>query len=229
MPQVGSWCSRPYRAADILRAIHQVLRRRAKSEPARERPVDSEARLLKGRAPRLNRWSRGARPVPFVFTIRPAGRIGFAGSAGRPMQEAVMASLYSHPFGALLDFQNALDQLRSSNWLGSGPSAQGAYPPLNVFRKGDDVVMIIEVPGVKKSDLRIEAKGRTFRIAGSKAVGHDDKASAHRLERRSGLRPCVTLPIEIDAEGIKAECRDGILALFVPRAESDKPRSISIT
>jgi HSP20 family protein len=38
----------------------------------------------------------------------------------------------------------------------------------------------------------------------------------------------LTLPIEIDAEGIKAECRDGILALFVPRAESDKPRSISI-
>lgn len=140
-----------------------------------------------------------------------------------------MAGLYSHPFGALLEFQNALDQLRSSNWLGSGPSAQGAYPPLNVFRKGDDVVIIIEVPGVKKSDLRIEAKGRTIRIAGTKSVGRDDKASAHRLERLSGsFDRAVTLPIEIDAEGIKAECRDGILALFVPRAESDKPRSISV-
>lgn len=140
-----------------------------------------------------------------------------------------MAGLYSHPFGALLDFQNALDQLRSSNWLGSGPSAQGAYPPLNVFRKDDDVVIIIEVPGVKKSDLRIEAKGRTIRIAGSKSVGRDEKASVHRLERRSGsFDRAVTLPIEIDAEGIKAECRDGILALFVPRAESDKPRSISV-
>lgn len=140
-----------------------------------------------------------------------------------------MASPYSHPLGALLDFQNALDQLRSSNWLGSGPSAQGAYPPINVFRKGDDVVVIIEVPGVKKSDLRIEAKGRTIRIAGSKDIGRNDKTSAHRLERRSGsFDRALSLPIEIDAEGIKAECRDGILALFVPRAESDKPRSISI-
>jgi len=140
-----------------------------------------------------------------------------------------MASPYSHPLGALLDFQNALDQLRSSNWLGSGPSAQGAYPPINVFRKGDDVVVIIEVPGVKKSDLRIEAKGRTIRIAGSKDIGRDDKTSAHRLERRSGsFDRALSLPIEIDADGIKAECRDGILALFVPRAESDKPRSISI-
>jgi HSP20 family protein len=140
-----------------------------------------------------------------------------------------MAGLYSHPLGALLDFQNALDQLRSSNWLASGPSAQGAYPPLNVFRKGDDVVMVIEVPGVRKSDLRIEAKGRTIRIAGNKNVGRDDKASVHRLERRGGsFDRAVTLPIEIDADGIKAECRDGILALFVPRAESDKPRSISV-
>jgi len=140
-----------------------------------------------------------------------------------------MASMYSHPFGALLDFQNALDQLRSSNWLDSGPSAQGAYPPLNVFRKGDDVVLVIEVPGVNKSDLRVEAKGRTLRIAGTKNVGRDGKASAHRLERRGGhFDRAITLPIEIDADGIKAECRNGILALFVPRAERDKPRSVSI-
>jgi HSP20 family protein len=38
----------------------------------------------------------------------------------------------------------------------------------------------------------------------------------------------VTLPVEIDPDGVKAECRDGILALFLPRAERDKARSIQI-
>jgi HSP20 family protein len=38
----------------------------------------------------------------------------------------------------------------------------------------------------------------------------------------------ITLPIRIDPDRIKAEHRDGILALFIPRAESDKPRSIKI-
>jgi HSP20 family protein len=38
----------------------------------------------------------------------------------------------------------------------------------------------------------------------------------------------VTLPVEIDPDGVKAECHDGILALFLPRAERDKPRSIKI-
>ena len=141
-----------------------------------------------------------------------------------------MATMLGDPFDALLHFQQALDQLRDSDWLDTGPSGQGSYPPLNVFRKGDDIVIITEVPSVKKSDLRIEVKGNTIRIAGTKAVDHKGKASVHRLERRGGnFDRAISLPIEINANGIKAECRDGILALFVPRAEHDKPRAIAIT
>lgn len=141
-----------------------------------------------------------------------------------------MALLFGDPFDALFQFQQTLDQLRDSGWLDAGMSGQGAYPPLNVFRKGDDVIILTEVPGVRKADLRIEAKGNTLRIAGTKTAGIADTASIHRLERRGGtFDRAVTLPIAIDAEGIKAECRDGILALFVPRAEHDKPRQIAIT
>jgi HSP20 family protein len=140
-----------------------------------------------------------------------------------------MAFLYSDPFETLFQFQNTLDQLRSSNWLQASPSGGGGYPPINVFRKGEDIVLVIEVPGVRKSDLRIEAKGNTIRIAGTKTVEQADKASVHRVERRGGqFDRAVTLPIEIDADRIKAECRDGILALHLPRAERDKPRAISI-
>jgi HSP20 family protein len=141
-----------------------------------------------------------------------------------------MALLYSDPFETLFQFQNALDQLRSSNWLQASPSGSGGYPPMNVFRKGEDIVMVIEVPGVRRSDLRVEAKGNTVRIAGTKTVEQGDKASIHRRERRGGqFDRAVTLPIEVDPDGIKAECRDGILALYLPRAERDKPRAISIS
>lgn len=140
-----------------------------------------------------------------------------------------MALMFSDPFETLFQFQKNLDQLRSSDWLQTGPSGGGAYPPLNVFRKGDGIVIITEVPGVRKSDLRIEAKGRTIRIAGTKSVQQGDKASVHRIERRGGqFDRAITLPIEVDADGIKAECRDGILALYLPRAAHDKPRTISI-
>jgi HSP20 family molecular chaperone IbpA len=52
------------------------------------------------------------------------------------------------------------------------------------------------------------------------------------LDRRGSLAGrfdrAVTMPIEINPDGVKAEYRDGILALFLPRAESDKPKSIKV-
>ncbi|MBV8190905.1 MAG: Hsp20/alpha crystallin family protein [Alphaproteobacteria bacterium] len=141
-----------------------------------------------------------------------------------------MALMFQDPFETLLQFQQSLDQLRSSDWLQTSPSGGGSYPPLNVFRKGDDIIIIAEVPGVPKQDLHIEAKGKTIRIAGAKNFGADANASIHRRERRGGqFDRAITLPIEIDSERIKAECRDGILAIYLPRAESDRPRSIAIT
>jgi len=109
-------------------------------------------------------------------------------------------------------------------------SAGGAYPPINVFRKGDDIIAIIEVPGVRKSDLDIRIERNTLRIAGSKSVEHGDKAATHRRKRSAGrFDRAVTLPIDIDPDKIRAECRDGILALYLPRAERDKPRSITVS
>jgi HSP20 family protein len=133
------------------------------------------------------------------------------------------------PFDALSSLQQALDAFRASDWLTSGPSGGGGYPLLNVFRKGDDFVIVAEVPGVRKSDLQVEVKGRTIRLAGTKSVVYPEKASLHRRERLAGrFDRAVTLPVGIDADGVKAECGDGVLALLLPRAERDKPKSIPV-
>jgi HSP20 family protein len=138
-------------------------------------------------------------------------------------------AVFTDPFDALANFQEALDAFRESDWLDAGPSGGGAYPPFNVFRKGDDFIIITEIPGVKKSDLDVQVKGRTIRVSGGKAVDYPEKAALHRRERLAGrFDRAVSLPVEIDANGVKAEYRDGILALFLPRAESDKPKSIKV-
>ena len=138
-------------------------------------------------------------------------------------------ALFADPFDALSSLQQALDTFRSSGWLSAGPSGGGGYPPVNVFRKGDDFYVITEVPGVKKSELEVQVKGNTLRLAGTKLVSHPEKASVHRRERTQGrFDRAVTLPVAIDPDGVKAEYHDGILALFLPRAEADKPRSIQV-
>lgn len=140
-----------------------------------------------------------------------------------------MPMMFSDPFNALSQFQEALDTFRTSGWLGSGPSAGGAFPPINIFRKGEDFVAIAEVPGIKKSDLEIQVRGRTIRIAGNKNFGYGESASLHRRERMAGrFDRAFTVQFDIDADKVKAECRDGILALYLPRAERDKPKTIAL-
>jgi HSP20 family protein len=138
-------------------------------------------------------------------------------------------ALFPAPFNTLLGLQDALQAFRTSGWLQSSPSGGGSFPPLNIFRKGDDLMLIAEVPGIDKSDLELQVKGRTIRIAGAKTVKYPDNASLHRRERSTGrFDRSVTLPVEVNPDGVKAECRDGILAVFMPRAEQDKARSINI-
>lgn len=134
-----------------------------------------------------------------------------------------------HPLDALFNLQRALEARLESDWLRGTTSGTGAYPPINVFQQGDNLVAILELAGVGKGDLDIQAKDNRIRISGKKAISYAEGASLHRRERLSGnFDRTLTVPMQIDADRIKAEYRDGVLALFIPRAESDKPRSIAI-
>jgi HSP20 family protein len=133
------------------------------------------------------------------------------------------------PFDALFRFQRALEQQLDSDWLGNAASGTGAFPPINVYRQGGDFVAIIEMPGVSKHDLGLEVRGNTIRISGKKTVDYGSKASMHRRERIAGsFDRTISLPVQLDPDRIMAEYRDGMLALSLPRAESDKPKAIKV-
>ncbi|SFP78169.1 HSP20 family protein [Bradyrhizobium sp. Ghvi] len=137
---------------------------------------------------------------------------------------------FADPFDTLLDLQRSLEASLASDWLQDLTTSRGPFPPINVFQQGDDILAIIELPGVNKSDLQIQAKDNSIRIFGKKTVDYPEEASLHRRERASGeFDRTLSVPVQIDSNGIRAEYRDGILAVFLPRAESDKPRSIKIT
>ena len=134
-----------------------------------------------------------------------------------------------HPLDALFDLQRALEARLDSNWLDGSTAGTGAFPPINVFQQGDNLLAVLEVPGVDKSDLAIQAKGNAIRISGKKAISYPEGVSVHRRERSAGrFDRTLTVPMQINADAIKAEYRDGVLALLIPRAESDKPRTVPI-
>ena len=136
---------------------------------------------------------------------------------------------YTDPLDAMFALQRALDARLDSDWMGDSTAGIGSYPPINIFQKGDDFVAVVELPGVNKDDLQIEAKENTIRIFGNKAITYEKDASVHRRERLSGVfNRTISIPVEINPDGIRAEYRDGILALHIPRAETEKPRTIKI-
>ena len=88
---------------------------------------------------------------------------------------------------ALLDFQRALEAQLESDWLRGATTGTGAIPPINVFQQGDNLVAILELPGVAKNDLEIQAKDGSIRISGKKSIDYPEGVSLHRRERRSGM------------------------------------------
>jgi HSP20 family protein len=141
-----------------------------------------------------------------------------------------MITAFADPFETLLNLQRALEARTASDWLQNQTTSEGPFPPINVFQQGHDMLAVIELPGVDKNDLEIQAKNNTIRISGRKAITYPEEMSLHRRERMRGeFDRTITLPVQIDADHIKAEYRDGILALFLPRSESDKPRTISVS
>jgi HSP20 family protein len=141
-----------------------------------------------------------------------------------------MMTAFANPFEALFNLQRALEARLASDWLRDQTTSQGPFPPINVFQQGGDLLAIIELAGVDKTSLQIEAKENTIRIAGKKAVSYPDNVSVHRHERVAGeFDRTISLPVQLEPDGIKAEYRDGILALFLPRSERDKPRMVPIS
>ena len=87
-----------------------------------------------------------------------------------------MITMLSDPFDALFNLQRALDARLASEWLSDATTSRGPFPPINVFQQGDDILAIIELPGIDKEKLQIEAKENTIRI-------QERKRQITRMER----------------------------------------------
>ena len=105
-----------------------------------------------------------------------------------------------------------------------------SVPPVNAFQDDDGVTVTAEVPGVKASDLSVEAEGDSLRITIKRNAPEgvaDDRY--HRRERPTGeFTRELKLPAGLDTEKIEAKLNDGVLTVKLPKAEGAKPRKIAI-
>jgi HSP20 family protein len=118
-------------------------------------------------------------------------------------------------------------------FTGSGRQAQlfnGWSPALDLYQNNDNVVAVIELPGMRKDDIEISLHDGTLTIAGErKSESGGNGESAERTERFTGkFRRSISLPTRVDANKVTATYKDGILTVTLPKAEEAKPKQIQV-
>ena len=107
----------------------------------------------------------------------------------------------------------------------------GAWTPaVDIFEKGDDLVIRAEIPGVEKSDIEVRVEDNTLVLKGERKQEQGfEEHNAYRLERSYGsFVRSFRLPKTVDPSGISAEYRAGVLEVTLPKAEEAKPKQIEI-
>ncbi len=105
-----------------------------------------------------------------------------------------------------------------------------SYPLMNIWSSADGLVIDAELPGVDPKDVDISVKGDELTLSGKViAEAEAEGESWHRRERPAGeFARRLQLPFRADANGVKANYRNGVLRLTIPRSEEEKPRKIAI-
>jgi HSP20 family protein len=110
-----------------------------------------------------------------------------------------------------------------------GLPAAGLFPAMNLWEDEQKLYAEAELPGFNLNDLEIFVVGNELTIKGERQEEHREKAAYHRRERTLGtFSRIVRLPIEIDADGVEATLKDGVLTITLPKSEQARPRKVQV-
>ena len=133
-------------------------------------------------------------------------------------------------WSTLRDEMNSLFDLPMIGYARQGQLFSGWTPPLDLYQTNDNVVALLEVPGMRKEDINISLHDGMLTIAGERKSQSIDGENAERSERFSGkFRRSISLPTRVDAGKVSAAYKDGILVVTLPKAEEAKPKKVEVT
>jgi len=97
-------------------------------------------------------------------------------------------------------------------------NTNGFVAPAEVVEKDSHFVLTVDMPGVAKSDVKIEFKDETLTVTGERK----------REEGNRTFFRTFHLGIPVDSDKIEANYQDGVLTILVPKPEAAKPRLIAV-
>jgi HSP20 family protein len=125
--------------------------------------------------------------------------------------------LFNEAFASSKDFE---DEVGISAWR----------PAVDIYDTDNAIVIKAELPGIKKDYVSIDVKGNVLTIKGERSFDKEIKEeNYYRKERSFGkFQRSFSLPEAVNPEAIKANFKNGVLEIEVPKPEEKKPKQISI-
>lgn len=134
----------------------------------------------------------------------------------------------------LVRFQDQMNDMIKrlvDDWdLAMGSTEGTLMPAVDVAENDNEVLVKVEMPGLKAEDINLSVRENNLVISGEKRETVEDQGkSFYHVERRYGsFYRTIPLPTGVDADKIEATCRDGILSVCLPKTEQAKPRRIPV-
>jgi len=136
-------------------------------------------------------------------------------------------------FGRLTNLREEIDRLFEAPLAELARTSQlwsGWNPALDVFEDKENVTVRVELPGLKREDIQVSLHDNTLSVSGErKSERKHEDAEVYRAERFFGrFQRSVSLPTPVASDKVKAQYKDGILTITLPKTEEAKPKQISV-
>jgi HSP20 family protein len=135
------------------------------------------------------------------------------------------------PFREFAALQNEMSRLINS-WAGESGNGEARTwaPSVDVWESEHEVVYAFDLPGISEEKISVEVEDGAMTVTGERERAEKTEGDRfYRYERRFGsFARTIGLPQGVKEDEIKADYRDGVLEIRVPKPEQAKPRRISI-
>ncbi len=140
------------------------------------------------------------------------------------------------PFREMEEMQARLGSLFGGRFPPLKPSTEEGFsvaewvPPVDITEDEKGYTINVELPGVKKDDVKVSVEGGVLSITGERKSEKEEKDKKyHRLERTSGsFTRSFAVPEGASSDKISAEFKDGVLSVRLPKDENVKPKLVDV-
>jgi HSP20 family protein len=142
----------------------------------------------------------------------------------------------SRDFALLDEFRRRMDRVWEDidpSWpaspLNTGNHSSSAWPRVNLYDEGSNLVLKADVPGLSEKDVHVTLNESGVSISGERKVAPPEGYSAHRQERSSfSFSRSLALPCKVNPEQTQASVKNGVLTITLAKAPEAQPRQIAV-